>query len=58
MNKPRYRGIEYDSETHKKEFLDWKRKVSMIPHVYRGVSYYPIRTMSKHLKKMLYKIMK
>ena len=57
MNRPRYRGIEYDPEKHKQDFLDWKRKVSMISHKYRGVRYYPWRTMGKGTKKFINKIM-
>lgn len=55
MAKACYRGVWYDTEAPKKEFIEWHQKVDLKDHSYRGQHYYPIQTMDEDTKKQIYK---
>lgn len=56
MSKVTYRGVEYDTEQPKKDFLDWHKEVDCKDHVYRGKHYYPIQNMDSSTKKEIYNV--
>jgi hypothetical protein len=50
-----YRGVWYDTETPKKDFIEWHKNVDTKEHSYRGNHYHPIQTMDTETKSYLYK---
>ena len=56
MAKVKYRGVEYDTNTPKNEFISWHRNVDTQDHVYRGTHYYPIQTMDADTKEAIYHV--
>jgi len=56
MAKVVYRGISYDTEQPKEEFISWHKQVDCKDHVYRGSHYYPIQSMEASTKKEIYDV--
>lgn len=56
MAKVTYRGCQYDTETPKKDFVEWHKKVDTRKHNYRGHEYYPIQTMDSETKEAIYHV--